>query len=143
MSFLDILFAKFSAVSADKTTWSLFIMITDCIFLPHDASIKFPLSLARRIRRFIGAESVPKTETTLSSDTKFPNPTLKSFNKNTSLKVQLKFCLTTHENWCIIRQNKKSINKDLEAPPRFELGIEVLQTSALPLGYSAIKNWSG
>ena len=27
----------------------------------------------------------------------------------------------------------------LEAPPRFELGIKVLQTSALPLGYGAIK----
>ena len=26
----------------------------------------------------------------------------------------------------------------LEAPPRFELGIKVLQTSALPLGYGAI-----
>ena len=26
----------------------------------------------------------------------------------------------------------------LEAPPRFELGIRVLQTHALPLGYSAI-----
>ena len=26
----------------------------------------------------------------------------------------------------------------LEAPPRFELGIKVLQTFALPLGYSAI-----
>ena len=26
----------------------------------------------------------------------------------------------------------------LEAPPRFELGIKVLQTSALPLGYIAI-----
>ena len=25
----------------------------------------------------------------------------------------------------------------LEAPPRFELGIKVLQTFALPLGYSA------
>ena len=25
----------------------------------------------------------------------------------------------------------------MEAPPRFELGIKVLQTSALPLGYSA------
>ena len=30
----------------------------------------------------------------------------------------------------------------LEATPRFELGIKVLQTSALPLGYVAIK-WSG
>ena len=26
----------------------------------------------------------------------------------------------------------------LEAPPRFELGIKVLQTRALPLGYGAI-----
>ena len=26
----------------------------------------------------------------------------------------------------------------LEAPPRFELGVKVLQTSALPLGYGAI-----
>ena len=26
----------------------------------------------------------------------------------------------------------------LEAPPRIELGIKVLQTSALPLGYGAI-----
>ena len=26
----------------------------------------------------------------------------------------------------------------LEAPPRFELGIKVLQTSALPLGYGAV-----
>ena len=26
----------------------------------------------------------------------------------------------------------------LEAPPRFELGIRVLQTHALPLGYSAV-----
>ncbi len=43
----------------------------------------------------------------------------------------------------------------MEAPPRFELGIKVLQTSALPLGYGAIqcqqflcrllilKKWSG
>ena len=33
----------------------------------------------------------------------------------------------------------------LEAPPRFELGVKVLQTSALPLGYSAIyggSNWN-
>ena len=29
----------------------------------------------------------------------------------------------------------------MEAPPRFELGVKVLQTSALPLGYGAI--WSG
>ena len=26
----------------------------------------------------------------------------------------------------------------LEAPPRFELGVKVLQTSALPLGYRAV-----
>ena len=29
----------------------------------------------------------------------------------------------------------------VEAPPRFELGVKVLQTSALPLGYGAM--WSG
>ncbi len=29
----------------------------------------------------------------------------------------------------------------MEAPPRFELGVEDLQSSALPLGYSAV--WSG
>ncbi len=29
-------------------------------------------------------------------------------------------------------------NSLIEAPPRFELGIRVLQTHALPLGYSAI-----
>ncbi len=31
----------------------------------------------------------------------------------------------------------------LEVLPRFELGIEVLQTFALPLGYSTLKKWSG
>ena len=31
----------------------------------------------------------------------------------------------------------------MEAPPRFELGIRVLQTLALPLGYSAKNEWSG
>ena len=32
----------------------------------------------------------------------------------------------------------------VEAPPRFELGIKVLQTSALPLGYGAISiEWCG
>jgi hypothetical protein len=39
---------------------------------------------------------------------------------------------------------KKVLSQDktfsLEAPPRFELGVKVLQTSALPLGYGAI--WS-
>ena len=32
-------------------------------------------------------------------------------------------------------------DKNMEAAPRIELGIKVLQTSALPLGYAAI--WSG
>jgi hypothetical protein len=31
----------------------------------------------------------------------------------------------------------------LEAPPGFEPGMEVLQTSALPLGYGADLNWWG
>ena len=44
-------------------------------------------------------------------------------------------------------QQKKGLPKKavffVEAPPRFELGIRVLQTRALPLGYGAIKKWSG
>ena len=47
---------------------------------------------------------------------------------------------------CLLYFDKKKKNKlteqklceSLEAPPRFELGIKVLQTYALPLGYSAI-----
>jgi hypothetical protein len=31
----------------------------------------------------------------------------------------------------------------LEAPPGFEPGMEVLQTSALPLGYGAGRTWGG
>jgi hypothetical protein len=30
------------------------------------------------------------------------------------------------------------LRKELEAAPRFELGMKVLQTSALPLGYAAL-----
>ena len=33
---------------------------------------------------------------------------------------------------------KTELCSDVEALPRFELGIKVLQTSALPLGYSAV-----
>ncbi len=33
--------------------------------------------------------------------------------------------------------------KAMEAPPRFELGIELLQSCALPLGYGAVLRWSG
>ena len=43
----------------------------------------------------------------------------------------------------ILRQKNKlteqKLCESLEAPPRFELGIKVLQTYALPLGYSAKK----
>ena len=31
----------------------------------------------------------------------------------------------------------------LEASPRLELGVRILQTLALPLGYDAVLNWSG
>ena len=31
---------------------------------------------------------------------------------------------------------------NLEAPPRFELGVRVLQTRALPLGYGAVREKS-
>ncbi len=34
-----------------------------------------------------------------------------------------------------------SLEEVLEAAPRFELGMKVLQTSALPLGYAALKNF--
>jgi hypothetical protein len=47
----------------------------------------------------------------------------------------------------IMRQRRPSPKKTgpsygpvLEAPPRFELGIKVLQTSALPLGDGALQN---
>ena len=30
--------------------------------------------------------------------------------------------------------------KKMEAPPRFELGVKDLQSSALPLGYGAVRN---
>jgi hypothetical protein len=43
----------------------------------------------------------------------------------------------------IIETNIKSVGLEegLEAAPRFELGMKVLQTSALPLGYAALKNF--
>ena len=37
-----------------------------------------------------------------------------------------------------INITEQKLCESLEAPPRFELGIKVLQTYALPLGYSAI-----
>ena len=38
-------------------------------------------------------------------------------------------------------KKSRSFERDfLEAPPRFELGVRELQSHALPLGYSAIKN---
>ena len=60
---------------------------------------------------------------------------------------------TKSDNWAslschfglfiILRQKNKlteqKLCESLEAPPRFELGIKVLQTYALPLGYSAKK----
>ena len=39
----------------------------------------------------------------------------------------------------IIKKSDDHLIITQEAPPRFELGIRVLQTHALPLGYSAIK----
>ena len=50
--------------------------------------------------------------------------------------------LSCHFGLFIIFRRKKlteqKLCESLEAPPRFELGIKVLQTYALPLGYSAI-----
>ena len=39
---------------------------------------------------------------------------------------------------CIQRESFVSFYMEMEATPRVELGVEVLQTSALPLGYVAI-----
>ena len=51
--------------------------------------------------------------------------------------------LSCHFGLFIIFRRKKlteqKLCESLEAPPRFELGIKVLQTYALPLGYSAKK----
>ena len=47
----------------------------------------------------------------------------------------------TQIHYEVSKKNKPTEPKfcgSLEAPPRFELGIKVLQTYALPLGYSAI-----
>ena len=49
----------------------------------------------------------------------FQNSECKFTHKKSTCKLQVLFFL-------------------MEAPPRFELGIKVLQTYALPLGYSAI-----
>ena len=42
----------------------------------------------------------------------------------------------------VISKNRQALTvlvDFLEAPPRFELGVKVLQTSALPLGYGALR----
>ena len=36
------------------------------------------------------------------------------------------------------KKEQRNLCSNVEAPPRLELGIKVLQTSALPLGYGAI-----
>jgi hypothetical protein len=41
------------------------------------------------------------------------------------------------------RAKPRECSVDLEAPPGFEPGMEVLQTSALPLGYGADERWEG
>ena len=51
--------------------------------------------------------------------------------------------VTLDRLWYLDKKNKLTEQKlceSLEAPPRFELGIRVLQTHALPLGYVAIYN---
>ena len=49
----------------------------------------------------------------------------------------------TQNDLCILFMKKEkvlTISQDLEAPPGFEPGVEVLQTFALPLGHGAIFN---
>jgi hypothetical protein len=44
---------------------------------------------------------------------------------------------------CASADSATPANHVMEAPPRFELGIELLQSSALPLGYGANKSKYG
>src|SRR5689334_22507100 len=42
-----------------------------------------------------------------------------------------------------IRHQVSDIRLILEAAPRFELGVKLLQSLALPLGYAALRHWKG
>ena len=50
-------FATVSSCKAESTTWSLSMMMTVRVFLPHVASIKAPRSLESCTMRLIGADS--------------------------------------------------------------------------------------
>ena len=52
-------------------------------------------------------------------------------------KTRLELATPTLARWCSTTELFPHDMK-LEATPRIELGIEVLQTSALPLGYRAL-----
>lgn len=95
----------------------------------------------------MGEESGVRIDIILEDETRFPKPTfkkakLKTPNKRNNSQI-LPYHIQIKSAYCTA---KFKIDYYMEAPPRFELGIEVLQTSALPLGYSAIItgiNWSG
>ena len=50
----------------------------------------------------------------------------------------LRLPIPPHELFIKITLHRNGAESFLEAPPRFELGVKVLQTRALPLGYGAI-----
>ena len=64
--------------SADNTTWSLSVTITAFVFLPQDASINVPLSLAPCIILLTGAASGLTIAIILSADIILPYPILTS-----------------------------------------------------------------
>lgn len=95
----------------------------------------------------MGEESGVRIDIILEDETKFPKPTFKNAKLKTPNKRNNSQILPYYTQIkSAYRTAKFKIDYYMEAPPRFELGIEVLQTSALPLGYSAIIidiNWSG
>ena len=145
ISFLIILPKIVSEFKDDNTMWPLSIIITDLVFFPQEASTSMPCFFPSCIILFIGAESGFKTDIILPSATKFPNPMFKSFKVKPSFTLNLKNnpqenhkFLVNYQLFCIPCISTPARTKKLEAPPRLELGIKVLQTSALPLGYGAI-----
>ena len=65
----------------------------------------------------------------------------KSFLQKNSYSIkENKGKIKRHPKVPLKNKNKKHLLLQMlrEAPPRFELGIRVLQTHALPLGYSAV-----
>ena len=67
-------FATVSSCKAESTTWSLSMMMTVRVFLPHVASIKAPRSLESCTMRLIGADSGLTMAIMRSAEIMLPKP---------------------------------------------------------------------